>query len=63
MSLDRFLPSSKPKQVEERCANPNCRKIIKGIKYTLTVKGKEGIYCQPCAKQILRPFETSEENL
>lgn len=65
MSLDRFLPPNNNQHtaVERRCANPRYRKVIKGINYTLKVKGKEDIYCQSCAKQILRPFEASEENL
>jgi len=70
-TLDRFLPPSqvKPKPsevfVEERCTNRKCRKILKitDIKYTLKVKGKEGIYCPDCAKKILRPQENTEENL
>jgi len=71
-SLDQFFPPTvvKPKQdsqlfVEERCANPKCRKILKilAIKYTLTIKGKTGTYCQACAKKILRPQENTEQNL
>lgn len=71
-SLDRFFPPSltKPKQdpaifVEERCADPACRKILKirDIKYTLRIRGKEGVYCQECAKRILRPQERSEADL
>jgi len=66
-TLDQFLsPSeSKPRLPEERCANPKCRKILKitDIKYTLRVKGKEGVYCRTCAKEILRPLEDSEGNL
>ena len=62
MSLDRFLPKdSQHTAVEQRCANPNCRRVIRGVKYTLTVKGKEDTYCQTCAKQILRPQEDVEE--
>jgi len=69
-SLDRFLPPTavKPKQdsgifVEERCSNPHCRKILgsKEAKYVLRIKGKEGVYCQTCAKKILRPHENTEE--
>jgi hypothetical protein len=71
-TLDQFFPPSevKPKQdlgvfVEERCANPKCRKVLRvtDIKYTLRIKGKEAVYCQPCAKQILRPQESAEDNL
>lgn len=71
-TLDKFLPPSmaKPKQdtgvfVEERCANPKCRKILKitDIKYTLAVKGEKKTYCQICAKKILRPHENTEQDL
>jgi len=69
-SLDRFLPPTavKPKQdtgifVEERCANPRCRKILKGVKYHLTIKGITAPYCQECAKAKLRPQENSEESV
>lgn len=71
-TLDKFFPPSmaKPKQdpavfVEERCANPKCRKILKitDIKYTLKIKGKEATYCQPCAKKILHPQENTEVSL
>jgi len=70
-TLDQFLPPSvvKPKTsqvfVEERCANPKCRKILKitDVKYTLKIKGKEATYCQACAKKILRPHENTEANL
>jgi hypothetical protein len=64
VSLDRFLEkNSQHAGVEERCSNPKCRRVLKDIKYTLTVRGKEGVYCQLCAKQILRPQENTEENL
>jgi len=68
-TLDRFLPPTvaKPKQnsgvfVQERCANPKCRRILKitDVKYTLIVKGKKAVYCQPCAKKILQPQENTE---
>ena len=71
-TLDQFFGPTvvKPNQksevyVEERCANPKCRKILKipDIKYTITVKSKTGTYCQPCAKKILRPQENTEQNL
>jgi len=70
--LDRFLPPTavKPKHdqgifVEERCSNPQCRKILgpKVAKYTLRIKGKEEPYCPDCAKKILRPQENTEQNL
>lgn len=68
-NLDRFFPPSvlKPKSsqvfTEERCANPKCRKILKiiDVKYTLRIKGKEAVYCQHCAKTILRPQENAGE--
>jgi len=65
MSLDRFLPEGEDNHtaVQERCSNPKCRKPIGNVKYTLTVKGKEGLYCQTCAKKILSPREDSEEPL
>jgi hypothetical protein len=67
-TLDSFFsPRAKPKQVlaEERCSNPHCRKLLdaKESKYTLRIKGKEAVYCQACAKKILRPQEATEENL
>jgi len=71
-SLDRFLPPSvvKTKQdqavvIEDRCSNPRCKRKIpfNEPKYTLRVKGKEGLYCQTCAKRILRPEENTEQNL
>jgi len=71
-TLDRFLPPSKVKPnqrseifVEERGANPKCRKILKitDVKYTLRIKGKKEPYCQNCAKKILRPQENREENV
>lgn len=70
-TLDAFLPpmmvNKKPSMihvVEERCANPRCRKLLKNeIKYTLRKKGKEETYCQACAKAILRPEEEKEESI
>jgi hypothetical protein len=64
-TLDSFF-GAKPKQVlvEERCSNSRCRKLLgKGPKYTLTIKGEEKLYCQTCAKKILRPQENTEGNL
>lgn len=62
MGLDRYLPkNSQHTIVEERCSNPKCRKVISDVKYTLTVKGKTGIYCQSCAKKVLSPRENNEE--
>jgi hypothetical protein len=67
-TLDSFLPPSvvKPKKdtgiyVEEKCSNPRCCKKIPFAepKYTLRVKGKENVYCQACAKTILRPQENT----
>jgi len=72
VSLDRFLPPTvaKPKQdsavfIQERCANPKCRKILKVTdpKYTLRIKSKNAVYCSACAKKILHPQEDREENL
>jgi len=69
-TLDRFFPPSvvKTKQdpavvVEDKCSNPKCRRKIpfNEPKYTLRVKGKEGVYCQTCAKRILRPQENTDE--
>ena len=63
-SLDQFfgtLPQRRQTTAqEERCANPQCRAILKGIKYTIKRKGEEKTYCQTCAKKILRPQETVE---
>ena len=64
-TLDRFF-GAKPQQVlvEERCSDPRCRKLLgKDPKYTLRFRGKEAVYCQACAKKILRPQEATEENL
>jgi len=64
MGLDLFLPSTaNQKPVEERCAGPGCRKIIRGVKYALTIKGETKSYCAACAKRILRPQENSEADL
>ena len=63
MSLDNFFPSTNNKHTApgQRCANPKCRRIIKDVKYTLIIKGKENVYCQACAKQILSPQEDVKE--
>ena len=64
-TLDKFFGASPLQQTtekEQRCCNPSCRKILKGVKYTFTGK-HAGTYCQDCAKKILRPQETTEENL
>lgn len=71
-TLDKFLPPSqvKPKEdpqiiviAKEKCAK--CRKTIPLTepKYNLKIKGKIGVYCQPCAKKILRPQENTEASL
>jgi len=67
-SLDRFLPPSVVKKqdsvaAEDRCSNPKCkRKIpINEPKYTLRIRGTAGVYCQECAKKILRPQEDQDE--
>jgi len=70
-TLDSFFPGphAVPKSTEveprDRCSNPKCRRELspKEPKYTLRIKGKESVYCQPCAKAILHPQENTEENL
>lgn len=66
-TLDRFLGISVPVESkykwpdEEKCEK--CGKVIKGIKYELTVKGKKQKVCQPCAKEVLRPLEKVEASI
>jgi len=65
--LDAFFSTgAKPKPtVEERCANPRCRKIIKSptMKFQITRKGETKTYCQQCYKAIMRPQEDSDANI
>jgi hypothetical protein len=75
MSLDLFLPPRvvKPKLdsevfVEERCANPACRRVLKITepKYMVVVKGKMGVYCRDCARALLpkpKPADSSGEEV
>ena len=46
---------------EEKCSE--CNKVLdeKEIRYTLSIKGKSKVYCQSCAKRILKPQEQTEE--
>jgi hypothetical protein len=67
-TLDQYFQVPKKEEstaIADRCANPRCRKVISctETKYTLTIKGKDIVYCQGCAKKILQPQENSEENL
>ena len=61
MSLDKFL-GSKASPPEERCSNPKCHKKLepKDTKFTLTIKGKEQLYCMDCYKAKLKPLEEAE---
>lgn len=72
VSLDKFLPPTLTKSkkdsgifIQERCSNPKCRKILgsKVVKYTLRIKGEDKPYCSNCAKQIIRPQESTEADL
>ena len=65
-TLDSFfsgLPAPQSTAVEPRCSK--CGKTILDNEptYTLTMKGKPAIHCQPCAKRVLRPQENTEEAL
>ena len=61
MSLDKFLGTKAPPP-EERCSNPRCNKKLgpKDTRFTLTIKGKENLYCMPCYKAKLKPLEEAE---
>lgn len=52
-TVDGFTKLNVHKPVEIRCANPGCRKVIVGPKYTLTVKDKEGVYRRWTAKTLI----------
>lgn len=61
MSLDKFFGTKAPPP-EERCSNPECHRKLgpKDTKFTLTIKGKEKLYCMVCYKAKLRPLEKAE---
>lgn len=61
-NLDSFFGTKAPSPVE-RCENPACRKPLtpKVVKVELTRKGVRKVYCQACAKAILRPQEQAAE--
>jgi hypothetical protein len=57
--LGEVAPSTTAK--EQRCAR--CTRILNAVEttYNLTLKGKTDLYCQPCAKIILKPLEQAAE--
>ena len=61
MSLDKFFGTTAPPP-EERCSNSRCNKKLepKDIRFTLTVKGKDKLFCMACYKAKLRPLEEAE---
>lgn len=55
-TLDGFFGAGAPppKPPEKRCANPKCRKILKGRFITIEKKGKKLDYCPECTRPHLK---------